>query len=128
MKIILCGACGRMGQVVCETVKEGFCGASLAAAVDITLPTLDCPSYTSLDEVKEQADVLIDFSHHSAAFEIAEFAKKSGVAVVVATTGHTQQELDMIHDAAKKVAVFHSGNMSLGIAVLRQLVKQAVKN
>ena len=125
MKIILCGACGRMGKVVCETVNEGFCGASLAAAVDITLPALDCPSYTSLDEVKEQADVLIDFSHHSATDSILAYAKAHKMPLVIATTGQTEEEKEKIHEASKEIPVFFSGNMSIGIALLISLAKKA---
>jgi 4-hydroxy-tetrahydrodipicolinate reductase len=125
MKIILCGACGRMGQVVCETVKEGFCGASLAAAVDITLPTLDCPSYTSLAEVKEQADVLIDFSHHSATDSILAFAMERKLPLVIATTGQTEEEKEKIRKASLEIPVFFSGNMSIGIALLIVLAKKA---
>ena len=44
---------------------------------------------------------------------------------MVATTGHTPEELSAIRDAAKQIPVFHSGNMSLGIALLAQLVRQA---
>ncbi len=125
MKIILCGACGRMGQVVCETVNEGFCGASLAAAVDITLPALDCPSYTSLDDVTETADVLIDFSHHSATDSVLAFAKARKMPLVIATTGQTEEEKEKIREASKEIPVFFSGNMSIGIALLISLAKKA---
>ena len=125
MKIILCGACGRMGKVVCEVVNEGFGGASIAAAVDITLPTLACPCYTSLDQIKEPADVLIDFSHHSATDSILSFALARKMPVVIATTGQTDEEKEKIKKASQIIPVFFSGNMSIGIALLISLAKKA---
>lgn len=125
MKIILCGACGRMGQVVCEVVENGFCGASLAAAVDVNPPALACPSYTSLDEIKESADVLVDFSHHSATDSILAFALAHSMPLVIATTGQTEEEKQKICEASKTIPVFFSGNMSIGIALLIFLAKKA---
>jgi 4-hydroxy-tetrahydrodipicolinate reductase len=76
---------------------------------------------------KVEADVVIDFSHHSAAKAVTEYAKATGCALVMCTTGHTEEEKEMIYDAAKTVPVFYSGNMSLGIAVLCRLAKQAAQ-
>ena len=71
------------------------------------------------------ADVIIDFSHHSAIAEVLSYAKANHMAVVVGTTGHTEDEKALIFEAAKHIPVFYSGNMSLGIAVLCNLAKQA---
>lgn len=125
MKIILCGAGGRMGQVCCDIIAEGFGGASLAAAVDIQRPSLDCPCYTSLSEVTEEADILIDFSHHSATDSLLAFAKERRMPIVIATTGQTEEEKEMIKAASAEIPVFFSGNMSIGIALLISLAKKA---
>lgn len=125
MKIILCGASGRMGLVCNGIIENGFCGASLAAAVDMNKPTLDCPSYTSLADVREDADVLIDFSHHSATDSILAFAKERHMPVVIATTGQTEEEKAKIKAASAEIPVFFSGNMSIGIALLISLAKKA---
>ena len=125
MKIILCGAGGRMGKVCTEIIESGFCGGELVAAVDPTKPALACPTYASLSEVKEVADVLIDFSHHSATASILEFAKARKLPVVIATTGQTDEEKEAIRAAAAELPVFFSGNMSIGIALLISLAKKA---
>ena len=125
MKIILCGASGRMGLVVNDVIASGFGGATLVAAVDITLPTLDCPCYTSLDNVTEDADVLLDFSHHSATDQILRFAQKRHIPTVIATTGQTEEEKEKIQNTAKELPIFYSGNMSIGIALLISLAKKA---
>ena len=57
--------------------------------------------------------------------DVLAYAKSIGAAAVIGTTGHTPEEKEMIFAAAKGIPVFFSGNMSLGIAVLCRLVKQA---
>ena len=71
------------------------------------------------------ADVIIDFSHHSAVKDVLDYAKTIGAAAVIGTTGHTPAEKELILQAAKELPVFFSGNMSLGIAVLCKVAKQA---
>ena len=68
-------------------------------------------------------DCIVDFSHHSAVGTLLEFAVKHGIPTVVATTGHTEEEISAIRAAAEKIPVFYSGNMSLGIALLIELAK-----
>lgn len=125
MHVILCGASGRMGKNVVDVIAEGYGGAQLAAAVDVVLPVLNCPCYTSVLDVQESADVLIDFSHHTAIQTILDFAKNRRMPAVIATTGHTDVEKAMIREAAERIPVFFSGNMSIGIALLISLAQKA---
>lgn len=127
MKVIVNGACGRMGKELLASIAAGYCGAELAAAVDITLPECDCPSYTALADVKEQADILIDFSHHSATDKVLAFALDRKMPTVIATTGQTDEEKEAIEAASRQIPLFYSGNMSIGIALLVSLVKTAVQ-
>ncbi|MBQ2921310.1 MAG: 4-hydroxy-tetrahydrodipicolinate reductase, partial [Oscillospiraceae bacterium] len=73
------------------------------------------------------ADVVIDFSHHTAIFDVLAYAKRIGSAAVIGTTGHTPEEKAAIYAAAEEIPVFYAGNVSLGIAVLCRLVQEAVK-
>ena len=127
MKVIVNGAAGRMGKELLASIASGYCGAELVAAVDITTPACDCPCYTSLSDVKERADILIDFSHHSATDRVLAFALDRKMATVIATTGQTDEEKRAIEDASRKIPLFYSGNMSIGIALLVSLVKTAVQ-
>ncbi len=126
MKIIVNGASGRMGKEVVLCAQNGYRGACLSAAVDVTRPEADCPTYTALDAVLEDCDVLVDFSHHSATKSVLDFALLRGIPVVIATTGQTEDEEQMIQEAARHIPVFFAGNMSIGIALLVSLVKTAV--
>ena len=118
MKAIVCGANGAMGKLICEILGDEAVGrVSLDGENGVP------KTFEELGDV--QADVVIDFSHHSAAPEVIRYAKSIGAAAVIGTTGHTPQEKAMILEAAKEIPVFFSGNMSLGIAVLCKLAGQA---
>ena len=117
-----------MGAEVKKIVKEGYRGAELCAGVDVIVPEgADCPVYTSWSEVKETPDCIVDFSHHSATKALLEYACEKNIPVVLATTGHDDIEKGYITEAAKKIPLFHSANMSLGVALLCELAKTAVK-
>ncbi len=127
MKIILNGASGRMGKEVISAIKSDFTGVELVAAVDVVKPETECPSYTRLCDVKEKADVLIDFSHHCVTGDVVDFAVNTNTPTIIATTGQTDEEREIISKASEKTAIFFAGNMSIGIALLVELVKNAVK-
>lgn len=123
MKIIVNGAAGRMGKALRSIMNER--AIETAAAVDPFAAGDGILS--SLDEFDGAADCIIDFSNHACAPALAEYAAKKNLPLVVATTGHSEEELAAINKAAESIPVFYSGNMSLGIAVLTELVKTAVK-
>lgn len=126
MKVIINGALGKMGIEITKLVCEGYYNASLAAMVDINANPTD-NVFASLNDYTGDADVLIDFSHHSAVSTILPYAITHSLPVVIATTGHTDEEKTMMTEAAKSIPVFHSANMSLGVATLASLVKTAAK-
>ena len=118
MKVVLCGANGAMGKLIDEIL-----GAECVGRVSIDGENNVPKTFDELGKV--EADVVIDFSHHSATADVLKYAKEIGAAAVIGTTGHTPEEKELIFAAAKEIPVFYSGNMSLGIAVLCRLVKQA---
>ncbi len=124
MKIIINGAGGRMGKEVVRLAEENFGGASLAAKVDICGET----EYKHLSDFGGVADCIVDFSHHASTAEIVEYAAENNIPAVIATTGQTPEELEMINEAAKKIPIFLSANMSLGVALLVELAKITAKN
>jgi len=121
MKVIVNGAGGRMGRALRTMIASGCRGASLAAMVDpfVQEEGMAC----SLPAVTACADCIIDFSNHASTAELVQYAVEKKLPVVIATTGHTEQELALIHKASEAIPVFYSGNMSLGIALLTQLAR-----
>ena len=118
MSAILCGANGAMGKLI-----DAALGDEVVGRVSIDGENNVPKTFAELGEVA--ADVLIDFSHHTAVADVLDYANKIGCAAVIGTTGHTAEEKELIYAAAKEIPVFYSGNMSLGIAVLCRLAKQA---
>ena len=124
MKIILVGAKGIMGgHVINAANKAGF---EVSALVDLKCDPEITGEYTKISDIREKADVIIDFSFHGLVKEITDYAVDTGTPIIVATTGHTDEEREVINEASKKVAVFYSGNMSVGIATLCDVVKRVV--
>ena len=124
MKIILVGAKGIMGgHVINAANKEGY---EISALVDLKCNPDVKGEYTKISDISEKADVIIDFSFHGLVKEITDYAVQTGTPIIVATTGHTDDERKVINEASKKVAVFYSGNMSVGIATLCDVVKRVV--
>ena len=120
MRAILCGANGAMGKLIC-----GILGEEVAGKVSIDGENGVPQTFAQLGKV--DADIVIDFSHHSAVADVLSYAKCNGIAAVIGTTGHTPEEKTMIRAVAEEIPVFFSGNMSLGIAVLCRLAKEAAK-
>ena len=118
MRAVLCGANGAMGKLI-----SGLLGAEIVGRVSLDGENGAAKTFAELGE--READVVIDFSHHTAAPDVVAYAAKIGAAAVIGTTGHTAEEKAAIRKAAETVPVFYSGNMSLGIAVLCRLAKQA---
>ena len=118
MRAVVCGANGAMGKLICGILNDEVVGkVSIDGANGVAR------TFAELGMVK--ADVVIDFSHHTAVADVLTYAKSIGAAAVIGTTGHTPEEKAMITAAAEEIPVFFSGNVSLGIAVLCRLAKQA---
>ena len=121
MRAILCGANGAMGKLIGQIL-----GDEVVGRVSIDGENGVPKTFEELGAIK--ADVLIDFSHHTAIADVLNYAKSNGCAAVIGTTGHTAEEKELIFAAAEEIPVFYSGNMSLGIAVLCRLAKEAAKS
>lgn len=135
--IILNGCNGRMGQVIASIIKSDYTpektanqrkACRITFGVDLQPVQLqDFPVYAAWSEIPAdaQGDVIIDFSHPSALRGLIDFALSRRLPVVVATTGIPQTDIEYMKEAAKQIPVFHSANMSIGICLLKDLVKRA---
>ena len=123
--IVISGACGKMGRVIADIISgRGDCRVS--AGIDLSpVKYSDFPVVASPLDLADVSDVIVDFSHPSALDSLLEYALTNGVALVLATTGYTPEQIEKIHAAALKIPVFFTANMSLGINLLRELAKKA---
>ena len=123
MKLMINGAGGRMGNALRDVIAKTE-NHTVVAAVDPYVTQGDI--LQKLTDFTGDADCILDFSNHACTAELVKYACERKMPLVVATTGHTEEELEMIRTAARQIPVFHSGNMSLGVALLAQLVRQTV--
>ena len=125
LRIILRGCNGRMGQAISSICRDRV-DLTIVAGVDIdTRKLFDYPIYADPIEFRGQADVVIDFSRPDNVDEILDYCFRQSLPLVLATTGLSETKQLMVDVAAQKIAVFQSGNMSLGIHVLSSLVARA---
>ena len=121
------GCCGHMGQVISQIVKEDA-DAQIVAGIDpFDNGKMEYPVYKSLEDCKEEADVVIDFASAKAEDALLDYCGAHKLPVVVCTTGLSEEQLQKVAETAKKTAVLKSANMSLGINTLLNLLKSAAK-
>lgn len=122
--IILCGCNGKMGQVITQAVSERD-DCKIVCGVDLNTNSDSYPVYNTFEEIKENADVIIDFSNPALLGGLLSYAKNNKTAAVICTTGFSKEEVAQINEASKDIAIFYSGNMSLGINLIIELSKKA---
>ena len=114
-KIAILGAAGRMGRKLVE----------LAAGTDLeVVAKVDVADGFDRDW-PEGVEGVVDFSHHTAVPKAIGKAAAQGIAYVIGTTGLTAEEQAHVDAAAKKIPVVQSGNYSLGVNLLMELVRKA---
>ncbi len=125
-KILLCGALGHMGRQVAALAPEA--GFEIAAGVDFAASgsAAPFPVYGSFSEdIREQADVIVDFSRPSALPGLLAYAKAHRLPCVLCSPGYGDQENAMIREASETIPLFVSANMSEGVYVLKKIAALA---
>ncbi len=125
-RILLCGACGKMGGNVLDLLKTDG-DAVAVCGVDLYPREIGIPVYDSFSKVKEEADVIIDFSSPVGLEERLEYAKVKGMGIVLASTGFTADDLATVEKYAKEIPVFKTANLSLGVNLMQALIKTAAE-
>lgn len=125
MNIIVNGACGRMGKEVIKVLLAKYGTDAEIIPVDVCAMNED--TLVNIRDYKGKAECIVDFSSHLGTKALLEYAVDTNTPAVIATTGHTKEELDMIEEAGKSIPIFHSGNMSIGVALLVKLAREAAR-
>ena len=125
MKVILCGACGRMGRNVAQLCSER--GVTVTAGVDVAPAPMPFPVYPDFSDIREEADVVIDFSPASSVRGRLDFCKARKIGIVIAGTAFSDEDEALIRAAADAIPVFQTGNLSVGVNLLQMLVKKAAE-
>ena len=124
IRVILSGCSGKLGSAIAAQATESD-KFTVVCGVDVRKTDESFSVYQAFDAISEDADVLIDASHHSTTSDLLKFAVSRGIPAVICTTGHTEEETEEVKRASKRIPVLKSRNMSVGINVLLDLVKRA---
>ena len=124
INITIVGALGRMGQILIKKVLKNK-SLKLHSLTDLTFgkKIKGLKIQNNNLEVFKKTDVIIDFSKPKSSIEILHFAKKLRKKVIIGTTGFSKKDEYIIKNYSKKIAIFKSGNMSLGINLLEYITK-----
>lgn len=127
IKVLINGCNGRMGQVLVSEIDR-FPELLLASGFDIHDDGKNTfPVYTSINDIKEKPDVIVDFSVPAATFNILNYAVKENVPIVIATTGFSKEQLEEIKVNSTLIPVFQSSNMSFDINLMKKIVAEVAK-
>lgn len=127
IKVIVNGCNGRMGKVV-SSIVEGEPEIEIVAGVDLWDEGKNpYPVYEHLQDCREEADVVIDFSSVKGLTERLAACRERHLPIVLCTTGFSAEQLEEIEEASKEIAVLRSANMSLGINTLSKLAAAAAE-
>lgn len=127
LKIGLCGCNGRMGRVIADICSQKE-NAKIVAGFDVKAQKLsDFPVYTDPFEFNGACDVIIDFSNPASTEQLLKYCIKTQTPIVICTTGHTEEQLEAIKKASGQIPLFRSGNMSLGINLLLEVLKRCTQ-
>lgn len=122
INVLVNGCNGRMGQEVIKQM-DNYSDLLLVAGFDKFDNNLNTfPVFTDIEKINEKIDVIIDFSVPVATLNLLEYAKQNNIAIVIATTGFTDEELNIINDYSKYIPIFKSANMSFDICLMSKIV------
>jgi 4-hydroxy-tetrahydrodipicolinate reductase len=127
INILISGICGKMGGNLVDLLANDK-EAKVIGGVDICGGTKNgLPVYTTFSEVKQKPDVIIDFSSPAILHDELAYAVKNNVPLVLGSTGFSAEDIAAADEASNKVAIFRTGNFSLGINLLVKLVNEAAQ-
>jgi len=132
IKVIVCGACGRMGREVIAKLIDGK-EMTLVGAVEAPHhPSIGevvggVRIISDLEKVAQPGAVVIEFTTPQATIEHLKIARRKKMCMVIGTTGFKEDEYDEIRKASQVIPILISPNMSIGINVLFKVVEQITK-
>lgn len=124
--VVISGCCGKMGRVINDIISNRSDTKVIAGIDKVCEKYSDFTVVSKPSELSCKPDVIIDFSHPSALDGLLEYAKTNGTALVLASTGYSDEETAKIKSAASEIPIFFTANMSIGINLMRELAKKAV--
>jgi len=133
VKVIVCGACGRMGRRIIDILSQDE-DTELVGAIEAkthkalgTQVTPEVKVTDNLGKIIDRAEVVIDFTSPQASLENLEVASRFKKPMVIGATGHTEQEKKLVIEKTKTIPLLMAPNMSLGVNLLFKLVDRVAR-
>jgi len=123
-RILLRGCGGRMGRMIADLAAQSD-DCVIAAGVDLVECSAEFPVFTDLNDCSVPADVLVDFTRADGIEDSVAYALQKKMALLVGTTGLSQEQKDKLQDASQDIPVFLASNMSMGVALTGELSRYA---
>lgn len=137
-RIAITGCAGRMGKTLIAAMQETE-GVSLGAAIErpglsligadagdvAGVGRLDVELVDNLESAVQNFDVLIDFTIADATATNLEICRAAGKKMVIGTTGLTTEQILLLDECARDIAIVFAPNMSVGINVTFRLLEIA---
>ena len=118
---------GLMGKKVTQAVRDNAQMNLVGVVSPVFDAKIDEKMYASLNEVHEKVDAIIDFSHPDNLNDILKFGVRNHCALVLATTGYSEQQILHFEEASSQIPIFQSYNTSFGVSMLTKIVKEVAK-
>lgn len=123
-RVIMRGCNGKMGQMI-SSIIEADPDACMVAGIDIRDDGHNpYPVFANIFDCDIEADALIDFSGVTDLDKMLDYCIMKNLPCVLCTTGLSEEQLALVNEASKKVAILRSANMSLGINLLLKVLKE----
>lgn len=122
VKIILNGCCGKMGKVVSSLVKSSD-NFLITAGIDRKTSESNYKTFSSIKDCSVTADVVLDFSRPDSLDSLIEYGKSNNIGLILCTTGYDNNQLEKIKNASSIIPIFRSANMSIGINVINNVLR-----
>lgn len=140
IRITVCGAAGRMGSRIVALSKD-YGDLKVVGAVEAKghpklgqdvgtvagVGRLEVTLTDSLESVIDGSDIVINFTNPEATLEHLEIVSKFKKSIVIGTTGFSNEQVKIIHEAAKEIPIVLSPNMSIGVNLLFKVLKDIAK-
>lgn len=136
IKLLVAGACGKMGaQILSLAAKDsafkitgafeskGHARVGKPLSEILGIEGLNTAVTAGIESVVKAGDVVIDFTHRDATPEHVRACQAAGLAMVIGTTGLSEETLQTIKQASQKIAIVQSPNMSAGVNLLFKLTE-----
>lgn len=127
INVLVNGCNGRMGRTIISQI-ENFDNLTLVGGFDMTKDeTATFPIFNDFKDIDVKIDVIVDFSYTIATLNMLEYASRNYIPIVIATTGFTVEQENMIKEYSKNLPIFKSSNMSFDINLMSKIVAEVAK-